>query len=672
MRKLLKWCRLILAGLLASAGTGSLTAAAPPPVLPVETFFQAPAITSLAFSPNGKHLLCLVPHERRLNLAVIDLEKGTKNLLTNFKDKQAQQPTWANDDRILFRVDDDGKESFALYAVNRDGSDPVVLASGYSKAATNDEINLRFRDILRRSQHDPRSILVRAHLTHRDWPDVARLDVRSGRMTVVARAPGDVQRYVLDHRDEVRFAVVQQGRLRRVLYRDHGRQEWQQLAERDHDAPGWEPVAFDGDNRTAYVVSDLGRRTRALYRFDTQRRELGELVFGDDTYDVMSSLDEGLQTIYDPARQKVLGFGYKAERTRFHWLDAEMAALHRRIEESLPDTVHVARQISEDGSRILFLSYSDRDPGVYYLFDRARNKLSEIAVISPQIDPGQMAPVKPVTFAARDGLRLHGYLTLPRGREPRRLPLVVHPHGGPYGPRDDWTFDPEVQFYANRGFAVLQIDYRGSGGYGRAFEMAGFKKWGLEMQDDLSDGVKWAMGEGIADPERVIIAGASYGGYATMAGLAFTPELYRAGINYVGVTDLELLIPKAAPRDRTWWRESRLGDLTDRADRERLRRTSPVHFAAQIRAPVLMAYGRNDPRVVIEHGFDMERALKQAGKVYEMIIEDAEGHGFRMEERRIAFYRAVDRFLAQQVGPAAGRVEVGPTRVLEMPAKSGP
>ncbi len=644
------------------------------PLLPVETFFQAPALTSLSFSPNGKFVLCLVPYERRMNLAVIDLEKGTKNLITNFKDKQATQPTWANDDRILFRVDDDGKESFALYAVNRDGSDPVILASGYSKVATNSEVNARFRDILRRNKKDPRTLYVLAHIERIDWPDVARLDLKTGRMTVVARAPGEVERYVLDHNDEVRFAIVTQGRNRRVLYRDGAGKEWQELTSRDVDGAGWEPVVFDGDNKTVLVWSDLGgRTTRALYRYDTAKKQLGELVVADDTYDIVipnaESFARSHQIIFDPSKSRIVGIGYYADRLRFHWLDSEIAAIHQQVEASLPDTVHSIRQISEDGSRIIFTSYSDRDPGVYYLFDKPRKKLSEIAVISPKVDPDQMAPVKRVTFAARDGLKLHGYLTLPKGRDPKKLPLILHPHGGPYGPRDDWTYNAEVQFYANRGYAVLQVDYRGSGGYGRQFEIAGYKRWGLEMQDDLSDGVKWAIAEGIADPAKVVISGASYGGYATMAGLTFTPELYCAGINYVGVTDLEMMIPKAAPAERMWWRHSRLGDLTKREDKERIQKTSPVNFADRIRVPVLMAYGKNDPRVVIEHGYDMERALKKAGKNYKMIIEPDEGHGFRKEEQRIAFYREVDAFLESVVG-RPGRVDVGSPKVVAPPAKT--
>jgi dipeptidyl aminopeptidase/acylaminoacyl peptidase len=659
----------------APASGGATAAGAPGSELPVKTFFQAPVIASLTFSPNGKYIACLVPFEHRMNLAVIDLEKGTKNLLTNFKDRQATQPSWASDDRILFRVDDDGKESFALYAVNRDGKDPVVLASGYSKADSNEEVNVRFRSVLGRIEGDPKNILVLANITYRDWSDVATMNLKTGTMTKLIEAPGNVDYYLRDHAGQVRIAVIQKEQTRRVLYRETKTQRWVTLGEHHMDAPGWEPLAFDGDNQTLFIWSDVGRKTKAIYRYDTaERKQLG-LVFADDTYDALEANGAAATSfssnlIVDPVKKKIVGLSYSADRTRFHWIDDEMRKIQEKLEASLPDTVHRPRQFAADGSKIIYLSTSDRDSGVYYLFDRQTQKVNELAVIKPGIDPDRMAAMKAVTFPARDGLTLHGYLTLPRGRPAKNLPLILHPHGGPFGIRDEWNYNDEVQFYANRGFAVLQVNYRGSGGYGRAYEAAGFKKWGREMQDDLSDGVKWCIAQGIADPARVVISGASYGGYATMAGLTLTPELYCAGINYVGVTDIELLIPREAPPDRMYWRNTRLGKLSDPADKKRLYDTSPVHFADRINVPLLMAYGKNDPRVHIDHGFDMERALKKAGKSYEMIIEADEGHGFRKEESRIAFFEKVDVFLKKNVLARLGTVQVGPIQVLDSADKA--
>jgi len=642
----------LAAGLLAA---GAMAAPAPVPEMPVATFFQEPSMTALEFSPDGNRLLALVPYERRRNLQVIDLVKGERTLLTNFKDKQAQSPFWASNDRILFLVDDEGKEEYSIYAVNADGKSPNIL---------NPE---RRVSLLRRPKGDDKNLLVQAAITHNDWPDVAKLNLRSGKLSSpIARAPGAVSSYVLDHEDVVRFAVVSDfvSRTNRVMYREANRAEWREVARTGFDQPAWRPLAFDGDNTTVYAVSDLGRRTKAIVRFRTDDPEMTrELVFGDDTYDMG-------EVIWDRSKKRIVGLTYEGDRRRFHWLDDELAAIHRQLEQALPDTVHRPMQFSEDGSKILFFSYSDRDPGVYYLFDRRRQKLEEVTVLQPHIDPEQMAYMKPISYAARDGLKLHGYLTLPPGREAKGLPLIIHPHGGPYGPRDTWRFQPEVQFYANRGFAVLQVDFRGSGGYGQWFEEAGYKKWGLEMQDDLTDGVRWAIAQGIADPARVVISGASYGGYATMAGLVYTPELYCAGINYVGVVDINNLIPKAVPADRMYWMNTRIADLSVAEDRQRLKDTSPVNFPERIRVPVLMAYGRNDPRVRIDQAYDIARALKRTDVPHELIIEDDEGHGFRQEEKRIAFYARVDAFLKEHVlgGGKKAEVIIKPSEVIQMPA----
>ncbi|MBA4137757.1 MAG: hypothetical protein C0518_10615 [Opitutus sp.] len=640
----------------AIAATLALSAHAnPPPEIPVDTLFQTSTLSQLQFSPDGKRILCLIPYQHRQNLMVIDLEKKSRNLLSSFNDRDATSPFWASDNRILFLVDDEGKEQFELYAVNADGSDPSILVPERPISSP------------RRIKGDPRSILVQAAITHSDWWDVAKMNLKSGKLsTPIARAPGEVSDYTYDHDNVVRFAHISDSstRMNRVLYRDANGQEWREVGSSGFDQPGWSVIGFDGDNRIAYVASDVGRATSAVYRYDTATHQMeSEPVFADPTYDVGN-------IVYDAFKKKVVGVAYEGDRLRFHWIDDEMKAIHARMEQSLPDTVHSPVQFSEDGSRIIFFSYSDRDPGVYYVYDRKRQRVEELAVVAPKIDPGQMSPTKAVSYRARDGLEIHAFLTVPAGREPRNLPLVVHPHGGPYGIRDDWGYNPEVQFYANRGFAVLQINYRGSGGYGQGFESAGFKKWGLEMQDDLTDGVKWAVASGVADPKRVVISGASYGGYATMAGLTFTPELYCAGINYVGVVNIENLIPKAVSSRRMYWMHTRLGNLLTSEDRKRIHDTSPVHFADRIRVPLLMAYGRNDPRVPIEQAYDIERALKRNNRPYELIIEDKEGHGFRQEEKRIAFYKRVDGFLKLHV--LGGRTSSSEVILgqLEMPATS--
>lgn len=634
-------------------------AAAPVPELPVATFFKKANIASITFSPDGKRIACLVPYERRSNLAVIDLERKTKNLLTNFKDNNVGSILWASNDRLIFTKDSDGQEWSAVYAIDHDGRNGTMLVSGANEADTSRSTNGQFRGLLARLPDDPQNILVLGKLSGAEGPDVCRMNLKTGRTTIVVENPGWVRRWVLDRRQRVRLGVSEKGLATTILLRNLEKGTWETLHSRESDGAGWTPLEFDGDDRTLFVSSRVGRRTAAVFRYDVETRTLGELVHGDDTYD-----DAGV--VWDEPRRKVVAVLTNADRPRLHWLDADAEGFQRQIDASLPDTLNRVMPAGPDVSRRLIFASSDRDPGVYYLFDRTSRKLEELAVLKPGIEPEQMAAMKPVMFKARDGLAIHAYLTLPVGREAKALPLVIHPHGGPFGIRDSWGFNPEVQFYANRGYAVLQVNYRGSGGYGRAFERAGWKKWGLEMQHDLTDAVNWAVQQGLADPQRVVIAGASYGGYATMAGLAFTPELYCAGINYVGVVDIEELIPRgdSVPPERRHWYSTRIADLTNAEDRKRVHDTSPVHFADRIVAPVLLAYGRNDPRVRLSQGVDLESALKKAGKTYEMILENDEGHGFRKEEISISFFTKVDAFLKKYVPPPGGAVKIGPARVL--------
>jgi dipeptidyl aminopeptidase/acylaminoacyl peptidase len=300
--------------------------------------------------------------------------------------------------------------------------------------------------------------------------------------------------------------------------------------------------------------------------------------------------------------------------------------------------------------RFVVASFNDRTEGKRYLFDPATGGLEFLAEIAPWLKEGDLAEMKPVTYTARDGLSIQGYLTLPRGAAGQRLPVVVNPHGGPWA-RDVWGWNAEVQFLASRGYAVFQPNFRGSTGYGRTFWESGFKQWGRSMQDDVTDGVRWLIRQGIADPARIAIFGGSYGGYCALAGAAFTPDLYRAVVDYVGVSNLFTFLAAIPP----YWKpyletmHEMVGD--PERDKEMLAACSPALHADRIRAPLLIAQGANDPRVNKAESDQVVAALRQRGVAVEYLVKANEGHGFQNEENRLEFYRAMERFLDRHLKP---------------------
>jgi len=613
--------------------------AAPPPKLPVETFFRNPTYASLAVSPDGKALSLLQSINNRLNLVVLDLTTMKKTLLTDLRDQDVDAYTWVTDDRLLFILDNEGNEFFGFYTVGRDGKGYRELSGTAKKQIEAGKISVRavrlFSDIP--GERDYALVLENARFPL--FPDVSRVNLKTGAKITVVSNPGNVTRWVADRAGVVRIGIVSKLGESSVIYRDSPDKPWTTLRVQRTGEPDWVPLGFDGDNRTLFVLSGEGRSTNALYRYDTATRTQEAMpVFADDTYDVG-------RIIYSRARRRVVAAEIHRDKPHTHWFDPADQQVQAAVDAALPGYRNDIAEAAPDGSTLLVRSSSDREPGVYFLVNLRERKLQEIAVTREWIDPEMMAPATPITFAARDGLPLHGYLTLPVGREPRNLPLILNPHGGPYGPRDEWGFSPEVQFLANRGYAVLQVNFRGSGGYGLPFEQAGYRQWGGAMQDDLTDAVRWAVAQGYADPKRVAIMGASYGGYAVMAGLAFTPELYAAGINIVGVTDIGILL-----EDSRAWHELQREAYAERiADPKRdaawIKAMSPVNHAAAMRAPVFMAYGENDPRVNIRHGKLMEHELRAAGKTVEFYLRRDEGHGFRKEENQVELYRRIDAFL---------------------------
>ncbi len=597
------------------------------PLIPMEDFFRNPEQSGFQLSPNGEYISFMKPWERRMNIFVQKIGAEEAVRVTSATERDIPAYFWSGNERIVYLQDRGGDENYRLYAVSTDGAESRELTPFENTRVT----------IIDSLEEQDDFILIGMNRRDQRLFDVYRLNLETGELTLLEENPGDIAGWMTDHDGKLRVAVRSDGVNTSLLYRDREDEPFRNILTTDF-RESVSPLFFTFDNEKLYVASNLGRDKSAIFVFNPRTVEHEELLFEHPDVDVSS--------LFRSRKRKVItGTGFTTDRFRYHFFDEERAALQNELEERLPGDEVVVASISRDETKVLVYAGSDRTRGTYFFFDRETKNFRKLAELAPWLPKERMAPMTPVSYVSRDGLTIHGYLTLPPGKEPKNLPVVIHPHGGPWV-RDGWGFDPQVQFLASRGLAVLQMNFRGSTGYGRAFWEAGFKEWGRSMQDDITDGVLWLVEQGIADPERVGIYGASYGGYAVLAGLAFTPDLYACGVDYVGVSNIFTLLETIPP----YWELGRqmlyekIGH--PEKDKELLKAASPVFHADRITAPLFVAQGANDPRVKKAESDQIVEALRSRGIEVEYMVKENEGHGFRNEENRFDFYRAMERFLA--------------------------
>lgn len=653
-------------GILFACGTG-----APASPLPVSAFFGLPNVSQPRLSPDGGKIAFLFPHEGRMALGVFDRKSNEARMLIQGRDESLLGFFWKGNERLVFYADVGGNESFFIGSTDLTGRRVLRIAESQVRENSVAGATVVLEDELRA---DPDRIVVRGFFAPSETANllalggdviIAKLNIRNKARSPLYTLNRNTMYYgfVTDQAGTLRLrGFVRSGELH-WEHRGNDGQTWRPLVRHPFHgyAEAWTPVRFTADNSMLYVLSREGHDRGALLLVDPYTGAAGPPLF-------VPPAGEMRELVFSPDNRTLLGVAYEAERTHHHWFDPERAALQQRLEATFPGLDVRVSSSSRDGTVHLVWVGSDREPGAYLVLDTQAGSLATFRRVR-DIDPQMMRPSQPIRFQARDGLEIHGYLTLPAGTDRSRPgPLVLLPHGGPFGVRDSWEFNPEVQFLASRGYGVLQVNYRGSGGYGKEFLERGRRQWGRAMQDDLTDAVRWAIAERHADPTRVAIMGASYGGYAALAGVTLTPELYACAVNYVGAADLEITF-----KDRGADADPRSADANYRdewvgATREYRDATSPVNLVANIRVPTFHAYGARDPRVKIDHWTRLEAELKRLGKPYEAIEERQQGHGFRNEKASIAFYTAVEDFLARHLAPArAGSVQIGPTEVLQMP-----
>jgi len=634
--------------------------------LGVEDFVKLPSYRDAKISPDGKHLSLVVRKEGEDVLAILDL--ATREPISSFRvsgrTRAVGNVTWVNDERLVYTVTESyawNKSRFSngeLIGVNVDGNKHKLIF-GYRSRESSANTKLRKnkanngnQEIIDLLEGDDKHILIAfypwrlmGNTFHNDPSAdtlIYKLNVYTGKTRKVEALPYANAKAIADNQGNVRFAVAIDDSNHQVIsYKPEADSEWQEWSLQDFEGDYIRPLSFTADNQKVYVSANAGQSTRALYLFDFETNGF-EKVMHDERVDITMLLR-------DFSGNRVVGVGTDLGVPKYRYIDGtdKKAKAHRMLMGAFKGQDIVIASATEDGALAVAYVYSDINSGSYYLFDTESLQATYLTSKRKWLDPELMSHTNSMTFETRDGATIYGYVTLPKGKD-KNVPLVVLPHGGPHGARDYWGFDWEVQLLAHHGYAVLQVNYRGSGGFGLDFEKSGHGKWGTLMQDDLTDATKALIDSGVADSSRVCIYGHSYGGYAALMGAVREPELYRCVIGSAGVYDLPMMFKEGDIADR----ESGLAYLRKALgeDREDLQSRSPAYNADKIKAEVLLIHGTRDERAPIEQAESLQKALKQAGVPYQWLEIGNEAHGYYDEQNRLTVYSKVLAFLDANIG----------------------
>lgn len=641
--------------------------------IPVDVFFRRAQYSDVELSPDGSKLAAVVPLHGRGNLVVIDLKTQKTTTISSFKSEDVSNFEWINNNRLYLESADLSEATGSIiilgaYAVDADGANlrdmSYPLERGAARQARKSSIQLSALgsrlDIMSRTHDESGEVIAQIHGRSRNSSDVYRYDTKTGTAKLLTfDSPGNVTRWVVDRNLVPRIAVRMEERtdpskprLSTIWHRAGEGKPWEQIGTASSsDIPGGiTPLAFDFDNQTLYVSSNVGQDKRAIYKYDIAGRKLGEKLVGHPLIDLQGGL------IFSRKKQSLVGIRFSADQRETAWFDADLGKLQAAMDRTFPGAVNTIDYAPESERYTLIHSQSDTNPGEYYLYDSESRKLQLVARSRSWIQPELMAKRRFIKYKARDGLEIPAWITIPQGSEGKKLPLVVHVHGGPHVRAYHgvaWGRWPDAQFLASRGYVVLEPEPRGSTGFGRRHYELSMKQWGLTMQDDITDGALHLVNEGLVDKSRMCLMGGSYGGYATLQGLVKDPDLWRCGVASVAVSDLELL------QTVQWSDTARLSDYLETdfkrrvgdkdVDREQFQKTSPARHADKIKGDLMLVMGGQDVRVPIIHGTTMRDAMQRAGKPLEYVVYNDEAHGFNKHENVVDFYTRVEKFLEKNL-----------------------
>lgn len=610
-------------------------------LIPTAAFFGDSSYHDIKMSPDGRFLGAMYSENGKKMLAIVSRDVSKLYHVVRFVGNvDVIDYDWANNERLIVRAGEtfgnlDGRYSrIQHYFVNYDGT-------GFKDFFSKEWASF---GVLNLTPDDPKTIVMVKH-RHRSAPVAVKFNINTGTTQTIGIPPRSSSGILANSRGEANVAIItdKDDRLSEkveIAVRLDG--VWETVMYPSKGDTPIEPILLDSESGDLYLLSSRETGKKGLYAFNVRNKSL-RTIFVHEKVDVLGLYRED---------DRVVGLYFENGRPEVVILDGESITMKvfKAAQNVFPDEIVTGITLTQDKKSASFRVHSDRSPSTYYLMeDVSKIQFKLLGESNKVIREADLGPREPFHFKARDGLEIPGYITLPKGADLKeKRPTLVMVHGGPFGPRDSWAFHAESQYYATRGYVVMQVNFRGSGGYGVEFLRAGWKQWGKAMQDDITDATKWAIAEGIADPARICIIGASYGGYAAMQGVVKEPDLYKCAINFVGVTDLTLHGKKGnigEIRGVDKWVSKTLGD-----DQEELKKYSPNYHADKIKVPVFIVHGADDRQVPLIHAELMREALDKHKKPYEWLVKTSEGHGFVQPANRIELHHAKLKFIEKAIG----------------------
>lgn len=595
-------------------------------VIPVADFFSEPERTNFRLSPNGKYIAYLGLYEGQKNLYVIHLDEGNRHQrITSETELGIQSCFWANDDELIF-TKDKRNDSLQVFAVNRStlGVRHLMLPS---------TVKLRWVSPSKVINH---GFLISLNERDSSVFDVYRLRTDACQKELVARNPGNIIKWYADLEGELRLAIASDSLKETMLYRHNEKEPFRAVVSNSF-RNSIMPLGFSGENRShIFALSNINRDKLALVEFDMETGSEVRTIYSHPDVDV----DHGGYSIDRGEMSYASYFNWKQQR---HFLNSHTERVYHKIEQKLKG--YELNILDRDTARNRFIvrSYTDKDPGATYYYDMAKDELTKLVDNNPALNNRLLAEMKPITYRSRDGRQIHGYLTMPPKAKGRKPPVIVYPHNGP-GDRDRWGFDPQVQFFANRGFAVFQVNYRGSTGYGKEFWAAGAKEWGGKIQEDITDGVRWLIKGGTVDSTRIGIYGAGFGGYSALHGACFHSDLYTCAASYSGFINLFTILKEVPPHLKPYLQMYYETVGNPETEPELIKSMSPVFHSDQIAIPVFIAQGGRDSWSTVNETNQFMQKLKKRKIPITYILREEERRYFRNEENRILLYKELGEF----------------------------